>query len=139
MFSFLKNKIVREIIGVLFIAFAVFSFISLISYHSDDPSFSKYISTKVPVKNYAGIVGAYFSDATVQFIGSGSYFIIIALLFIGWTIFRNEKISISIFSLIGGVSSTIFLCSLTYLLFSKDPFFGNVARSGGALGYFIAE
>ncbi|MBI5748523.1 MAG: DNA translocase FtsK 4TM domain-containing protein, partial [Nitrospinae bacterium] len=46
---------------------------------------------------------------------------------------------ISIFSLIGGVSSTIFLCSLTYLLFSKDPFFGNVARSGGALGYFIAE
>ena len=139
MFSFLKNKIVREIIGVLFIAFAVFSFISLISYHSDDPSFSKYISTKTPVKNYAGIVGAYFSDAIVQFIGSGSYFIIIAFLFIGWTIFRNEKISISIFSLIGGVSSTIFLCSLTYLLFSTDPFFGKVARSGGALGYFIAE
>ncbi len=139
MFSFLKNKIVREIIGVFFIAFAVFSFISLISYHSDDPSFSKYISTKVPVKNYAGIVGAYFSDAIVQFIGSGSYFIIIAFLFIGWTIFRNEKISISIFSLIGGVSSTIFLCSLTYLLFSTDPFFGKVARSGGALGYFIAE
>ncbi|MBI3582454.1 MAG: DNA translocase FtsK [Nitrospinae bacterium] len=139
MFSFLKNKIVREIIGVIFIAFAVFSFISLISYHSDDPSFSKYISTKIPVKNYAGIVGAYFSDAIVQFMGSSSYFIIIALLFIGWTIFRNEKIIISIFSLIGGVSSTIFLCSLTYLLFSKDPFFGNVARSGGALGYFIAE
>src|SRR3989338_1676876 len=139
MFSFLKNKIVREIIGVIFIAFAVFSFISLISYHSDDPSFSKYISTKTPVKNYAGIVGAYFSDAIVQFIGSGSYFIIIAFLFIGWTIFRNEKISISIFSLIGGVSSTIFLCSLTYLLFSTDPFFGKVARSGGALGYFIAE
>lgn len=139
MFSFLKNKIVREIIGVLFIAFAVFSFISLISYHSDDPSFSKYISTKTPVKNYAGIVGAYFSDAIVQFIGSSSYFIIIAFLFIGWTIFRNEKISISIFSLIGGVSSTIFLCSLTYLLFSTDPFFGKVARSGGALGYFIAE
>ena len=139
MFSFLKNKIVREIIGVIFIAFAVFSFISLISYHSDDPSFSKYISTKIPVKNYAGIVGAYFSDAIVQFIGSGSYFIIIALLFIGWTIFRNEKLIISIFSLIGGISSTTFLCSLIYLLFNTDPFFGKVARSGGALGYFIAE
>src|SRR3989338_8086980 len=139
MFSFLKNKIVMEIIGVIFIAFAVFSFISLISYHSDDPSFSKYISTKIPVKNYAGIVGAYFSDAIVQFIGSGSYFIIIALLFIGWTIFRNEKLIISIFSLIGGISSTTFLCSLIYLLFNTDPFFGKVARSGGALGYFIAE
>jgi S-DNA-T family DNA segregation ATPase FtsK/SpoIIIE len=139
MFSFLKNKIVREIIGVLFVAFALFSFISLISYHSDDPSFSKYISAKIPVKNYAGIVGAYLSDALVQFMGSGSYFIIIASLLFGWTIFRNEKISLSVFSLIGGVSSTIFLCSLTYLLFRTDPLFGNAARSGGALGYFTAE
>src|SRR3990167_2282543 len=139
MFSFLKNKIIREIIGVLFIAFALFSFISLISYHSDDPSFSKYISTKIPVKNYAGIVGAYLSDVLVQFMGGGSYFIIIASLLFGWTIFRNEMISLSIFSLIGGILSTTFLCSLIYLLFRTDPFFGNVAPSGGALGYFITE
>ncbi len=139
MFSFLKNKIVRETIGVFFIAFAVFSFISLISYHSDDPSFSKYISTKVPVKNYAGIIGAYFSDAIVQFMGSGSYFIIIASILIGWSIFWNEKLSISIFSLAGGIAGTAFLCSFTYLLFNTDPFFGKVARPGGALGYYIAE
>ena len=139
MFSFLKNKIIREIIGVLFIAFALFSFISLISYHSDDPSFSKYISTKISVKNYAGIVGAYLSDVLVQFMGGGSYFIIIASLLFGWTIFRNEMISLSIFSLIGGILSTTFLCSLIYLLFRTDPFFGNVAPSGGALGYFITE
>src|SRR3989304_3307836 len=139
MFSFLKNKIIREIIGVLFIAFALFSFISLISYHSDDPSFSKYISTKIPVKNYAGIVGAYLSDVLVQFMGGGSYFIIIASLLFGWTIFRNEMISLSIFSLIGGILSTTFLCSLIYLLFRTDPFFGKLAPSGGTLGYFITE
>ncbi|HAP66272.1 MAG TPA: DNA translocase FtsK [Nitrospinae bacterium] len=139
MLSFLKNKIIREIIGVLFIAFALFSFISLISYHSDDPSFSKYISTKIPVKNYGGIVGAYLSDVLVQFMGGGSYFIIIASLLFGWTIFQNEMISLSIFSLIGGILSTTFLCSLIYLLFRTDPFFGKLAPSGGTLGYFITE
>jgi S-DNA-T family DNA segregation ATPase FtsK/SpoIIIE len=139
MFSFLKNKIAREIMGLLFIAFAVFAFISLISYHSDDPSFNKYINEKVAVKNYAGIVGAYFSDAIIQFLGSGSLFIVIASFFLGWTLLWNERLGISISSLIGGVSGTILLCSFVYLLFSRDPLFGKIARPGGAIGYFVAE
>ena len=139
MFSFFKNKIAREIMGLLLIAFAVFAFISLISYHSDDPSFNKYINEKVAVKNYAGIVGAYFSDAIIQFLGSGSLFIVIASFFLGWTLLWNERLGISISSLIGGVSGTIFLCSFVYLLFSRDPLFGKIARPGGAIGYFVAE
>src|SRR3989304_6223141 len=139
MFSFFKNKIAREIMGLLLIAFAVFAFISLISYHSDDPSFNKYINEKVAVKNYAGIVGAYFSDAIIQFLGSCSLFIVRASFFLGWTLLWNERLGISISSLIGGVSGTIFLCSFVYLLFSRDPLFGKIARPGGAIGYFVAE
>jgi S-DNA-T family DNA segregation ATPase FtsK/SpoIIIE len=139
MFSFFRNKAIREAAGIFFIAFAVFTFISLISYHSNDPSFHRYISMKVPVKNYAGIVGAYFSDTLIQFLGSGSFFIVIASLFLGWNLFWNEKLSISILSFFGGISGTVFLCSLLYLLFNVDPFFEKAAKSGGAVGYFISE
>jgi len=139
MLSFLKNKIVREAAGVFFIAAAIFIFISLVSYHSNDPSFNKYISEKIPVKNYAGIIGAYFSDSFVQFMGSGSFFIVIACLFIGWSLLWNEKLGLPASSLVGGISGTVFLCSFLYLLFKTDPLFGRVARSGGAVGYFVAE
>ncbi|MBI3815695.1 MAG: DNA translocase FtsK [Nitrospinae bacterium] len=139
MLSFLRSKIVRETAWVFFIAAAIFTFVSLISYHGDDPSFNKYISEKVPVKNYAGIIGAYFSDSFVQLMGSGSFFIVIACLFIGWALLWNEKLGLPISSLVGGISGTVFLCSFLYLLFKTDPLFGRVARSGGAVGYFAAE
>lgn len=139
MLSFLKNRIVREAAGVFFISIAIFAFVSLISYHGDDPSFNKYISEKIPVKNYAGIIGAYFSDSIVQLMGSGSFFIVIAFLFIGWALLWNERLGLPISSLLGGIFGTVFLCSFLYLMFKADPLFGRVARSGGAVGYFVGE
>ncbi|MBM4277754.1 MAG: DUF87 domain-containing protein [Deltaproteobacteria bacterium] len=72
----IKEKLKREIIGILLVAIAVFLFLSLISYDSADPSFFSYSSQKVKViGNWMGIVGAYVSGLLFQGVGFPAFLI----------------------------------------------------------------
>ncbi|MBI3353618.1 MAG: DNA translocase FtsK 4TM domain-containing protein [Nitrospirae bacterium] len=66
------NSRFNEIIGVMLIALGLLVAISLISYHSDDPSFNT-ASQQTGIKNWAGVVGAYLSDGLFQLFGGGAY------------------------------------------------------------------
>ncbi|MBS3906972.1 MAG: DNA translocase FtsK 4TM domain-containing protein [Syntrophaceae bacterium] len=72
----IKEKLKREIIGILLVAIAVFLFLSLISYDPADPSLFSYSSQKVKViGNWMGIVGAYVSGLLFQGFGFPSFLI----------------------------------------------------------------
>ena len=63
----------NEIIGVMLIAAGLLISISLISYHSDDPSLTHSLVADWDKKNWAGVVGAYLSDGLFQLFGGGPY------------------------------------------------------------------
>ena len=87
-----KEKLKREIIGILLIAVGVFLFLSLLSYHPMDPSFFSYTSSKVKeIHNWMGIVGAYLSGLLFQGFGFPSFLISFVLVFFAFSfIFRWE-------------------------------------------------
>ncbi|MDP2972296.1 MAG: DNA translocase FtsK 4TM domain-containing protein, partial [Deltaproteobacteria bacterium] len=88
----IKEKLKREIIGILLVAIAIFLFLSLISYKSADPSLFSYSSQKVKViSNWMGIVGAYVSGLLFQGFGFPSFLIPFVLGFYAFGfIFRLE-------------------------------------------------
>lgn len=70
----IKEKLKREIIGILLITISVFLFLSLLSYHPADPSFFSYFSQKGKgINNWMGIVGAYLSGILFQGFGFPSF------------------------------------------------------------------
>jgi S-DNA-T family DNA segregation ATPase FtsK/SpoIIIE len=72
----IKDKLKREIIGLLLVAIAIFLFLSLISYNPADPSLFSFSSQKIKViSNWMGIVGAYISGLLFQGFGFPSFFI----------------------------------------------------------------
>ena len=76
----IKEKLKREIIGILLVAIAIFLFLSLVSYESADPSLFSYSSQKVKViSNWMGIVGAYVSGLLFQGFGFPSFLVPFAL------------------------------------------------------------
>jgi len=106
----------NEIIAVIFFALAVFIFMSLITFDYDDLPFFSSI-TNTPVKNFAGIVGAYIGCGFLMIMGTSSFGIPVLLSF--WAVARiagvkPEKYSIRFFGtlfLILAISSTLSLLS----------------------------
>ena len=132
----------REFVGIILIAFAVFSFVGLVSYNPDDSFFEKDIfsAKKVSAKNSAGVVGAYISDALITFSGSASFIFPFIILILAWGFIRGSKFTGFPFYLAGGILLFIAICSFLNLTFSRDYYFGEVGvKSGGALGSFVAS
>lgn len=128
----------NEIIGVMLIAAGLLILISLISYHSSDPSFNT-ASQQTGIKNWAGVVGAYLSDGLFQLFGGGAYlFPFFAFLF-GFKKILNIESKRFYLELTGAI---IFLSSLTSFLtitYDRIPtFYGAHIPSGGLLGDIIS-
>ena len=83
----------REFIGIILIAFAIFSFTGLVSYNPGDPSVSKDIfsSKQVSAKNSAGVVGAYISDVLITLSGSAAFIFPFIILILAWGLIRGSK------------------------------------------------
>ncbi|MDI7258854.1 MAG: DNA translocase FtsK 4TM domain-containing protein [Thermodesulfobacteriota bacterium] len=76
----IKEKLKREIIGILLFAIAIFLFLSLVSYDPVDPSLFSYSSSRVKeIHNWMGIVGAYVSGLLFQGFGFPSFLVPFAL------------------------------------------------------------
>ena len=92
--------------------FAIFLFLSLISYNSADTSFHAYPCNS-PVKNLTGIVGAYIAEALYFSLGLASY--LICLLALVWAVARVlEKPAPKLFVKI--LATVVLLLSLSVLL-----------------------
>ena len=79
----IRKFIFNRILGLFFLAICGFSFISLISWSEIDPPHSS-IPLNGEIHNGLGLIGAYFSGYTNEFLGDISYFITIFFLIIGF-------------------------------------------------------
>jgi len=134
----------QEILGVALVFGAAFLFLSLFSYHADDPSF--FSKGGEQVRNYAGPVGAYLSATFFQGFGLASFLIFVLLFFAaGYKLFRKED-------LIRGHSRgwLILRCSGIFALVIFSSAFLSLARtevlwrdihikSGGWIGYLLGK
>lgn len=76
---------VQKIKAFCLVAFAIFIFLSLISYHPDDTSFRSFPSNS-PVKNATGVVGAHISEGLIFSLGWASY--LVCILALVWAVAR---------------------------------------------------
>ncbi|MCX8118862.1 MAG: DNA translocase FtsK 4TM domain-containing protein [Desulfobacterota bacterium] len=74
-----KERLKREIVGIVLIAVALFLLLSLISYHPADPSFFSYATAPREIANWVGIVGAYGSALLFQGVGFPAFLIPLVL------------------------------------------------------------
>jgi DNA segregation ATPase FtsK/SpoIIIE, S-DNA-T family len=78
-----RPRITADIVGLLLLFFAIFLFLSLITYNSQDPSWASSSTDPQKIHNIAGRAGASTAEAMIQFFGLLSFIIPIALIYLG--------------------------------------------------------
>jgi len=126
----------NEIISVLLFAIAVFVFISLITFDYNDLSF---FSSEVnrPVRNFAGIVGAYLGCVFLLVMGMSAYAIPLLVMFWAVVRFAGRKTDNYYFRFFG----TLFLilaASSTLSLLSGPAVYTRF-RMGGLIGLSFSD
>ena len=144
----LGNQLSRNIKEVSMIALGALSlylFIALLSYHPDDPGWSRTGSVEA-IKNNAGVAGAWIADVLLYLLGYIGYLFPVILAYGGWRLFRSRKNSEPldymrysiraaglIFMIIGGCG----LSRLHFTVGSALPY--EVHSAGGILGDVIGS
>ncbi len=133
-----KKTVIREILGIFFLAAAVFVGISLITYSPKDPSWNVARPLGVaPIHNLLGYSGAVISDLVFQLLGISGFVLPLLFLlnaifcFTGPSLWRIVSKNLSLFLV--GLS-----VGLLFNIFSpKLSFFGHAIPSAGVLGTFV--
>jgi S-DNA-T family DNA segregation ATPase FtsK/SpoIIIE len=139
-----KQSRSSEIIGIILIFLAVFIFISLISYDSRDPSWTNTgwanaAPWNYKIHNFVGRVGAFTSDALLQLLGFGSFFLPLALIYLGILLFSSEWKKRFLLRTGGTLFLLLVFCAFLSLIFGSRNWRGAGIQSGGLTGQLIAS
>lgn len=78
------HRLIRELLGLLFLFCGLLMLLSLWSYHAGDPTFNQAVSIQASsIHNAAGLFGAYLSGFLVDSFGIGSFLWVIFFLAVG--------------------------------------------------------
>lgn len=131
----------REGLFLLSIAFAIFLFISLYTYHTNDPGWS---STGVgkTVENWGGRVGAQMADIFLSLFGMVAFLFPLLIVLSTWLGFREngengKKSHEIIIKSLGWILLISSCCALTNFYFTSTT--RMPADAGGILGYVIGR
>ncbi|MCG6551679.1 MAG: DNA translocase FtsK 4TM domain-containing protein [Candidatus Magnetominusculus sp. LBB02] len=118
----------NEIRGVIAALFAVFCAVSLFSYDKWDPSPFTY--TTLQARNYAGVVGAYFSDTAFSFIGTSAFLIPLTAFIYGIRrLLGSKKNADNVFGMMMLVIAVSMVLSLCSFIFDTNAITGGVVGS----------
>jgi S-DNA-T family DNA segregation ATPase FtsK/SpoIIIE len=122
-----KHSRVNEVVAIAVLAFAVLTFLCLISYDPGDPTFNSATSQKT--KNWIGVVGANYAELMVSIAGVTAYLFPLLLGLVGWNVFKSESLRPSISRIVG------------FLLFivSSSSLAAMISWHGGLTGAFFAK
>jgi len=133
-----KKTIFREILGIFFLAAAVFVGISLISYSPKDPSLN--VARPVgsfPIHNLLGYSGAVISDLVFQLLGISGFTLPLLFLLDALFCFSTPSLSKIVIKNIALLLAG-FSIGLLFNIFSpKLSFLGHAIPSAGVMGTFI--
>jgi S-DNA-T family DNA segregation ATPase FtsK/SpoIIIE len=134
-----KKKKIRasEIVAVLLVFLALFIFISLISYDSRDPSWANATPSHQKTHNYAGRVGASFSEALLQFLGFSAFLIPLALIYLGYAMFFPGRRLL--LKSLGSFLFIILFGALLFMCFDRFAWRGTEIQAGGIMGSLVSS
>jgi S-DNA-T family DNA segregation ATPase FtsK/SpoIIIE len=81
----------REVAGLLVMAFALLSLVSLISFSPQDPSFFHYASREEAARNFGGLAGAHLAGDFLGILGIAAFLLPPALFWVGFAPFRGVQ------------------------------------------------
>ncbi len=130
---------VREGLGIFCTGVGLFILISLVTYHSQDASFTT--PGEAQLRNWGGVVGSYLADILYQLIGGAGFLIPLFVFTFGRSLFRGERFRSGrvLFLLFGGTILTLSLSVLLSLEYRSLPLFSQTIRpAGGVIGSGLA-
>ncbi len=131
-----KKGIGIELGTLIMTAFAVFLWISLISYQTQDPSL--FTQSTEPVLNSCGAIGAALSAVFLQFFGLAAFIIPVGFLFMAVRIHSHEGAARSISSLAGLSVSVIALTVFLSIHWKNWNWSQSEFLTGGIFGAYLS-
>jgi S-DNA-T family DNA segregation ATPase FtsK/SpoIIIE len=129
-----KNRLNRELMGVIVSVTALIVIVSLFSYTPRDPSFNT-SSRYIDVQNRVGIIGSYLADALLQGLGFAAYLLPLLLCMVAFQLFRSGFKGVPLGQVIGYGMLIISIAVILELFIDSD-----IARDGGGIiGGFLKE
>lgn len=129
----------REILGILFLAMALFFVLSLFSYDPADPCFARSAAGGVRTNNLCGFVGSCSADVLIRFMGASAFWLPTLLMVMAVRLFKKDAGEIDGW-MIGGYVGLIFsTAGLLALAFGRISFRGVGLSAGGAMGSFSVD
>ena len=113
-----KNRRLNELAGFLLCVSALLLFLALASYSPLDPSLNSasILTGSHAARNWIGILGAYLSDAILQFLGIGSFLLPVFLGMLGIRWFRSRPVPAPIAKTLGAIWVLMFVPALLAIL-----------------------
>ena len=128
-----------EVIGLIVLLFAVFTFISLLSFDAHDPSWASAASPGQGTHNYGGKIGASLAEIFLQIFGLGAFILPLILGYLGIKAVLPRTKNGSLRRIGGSLFLLLVLGALFSLLFGRLSWRGADIEAGGVLGAFLSS
>jgi S-DNA-T family DNA segregation ATPase FtsK/SpoIIIE len=130
-----QHRRLNEIIGFLLLSLGLVLLLSLVSYHTQDPSLDTAASSR-PL-NLVGYPGSYLSDLFFQTFGAAAFLFPLLSFLLSWKWIRSEELEAGGVKIFGSILLTLALSAA----FSFVPLhlFDGTIRIGGTLGLTLAN
>lgn len=129
----LLQKFRADLLGLIFLATALFVGLALSSFNPVDPSLNS-VSHGLKVTNWCGVVGSFLADACLQMWGVAAWHLIPGFLRLSWLAFQGEGLSLKNLKLIWGFLLLMVFSALTATYFPETKLYQNQIHVGGILG-----
>jgi len=128
-----------EIFSFLLIILSLYSLLSLISYHAEDPSWTNTPLPGQKIQNYGGKVGAYLSEGLLQFLGLVAFLLPFVLGYVGLKALLPEGERRFLARMGGSILLLFLLAALFSTLFDRFSWRGADFQAGGLLGGLLSS
>jgi S-DNA-T family DNA segregation ATPase FtsK/SpoIIIE len=132
------SRRLSEFVGVALFAAALIWLIALASYSPSDPVWFFNTGGDLPPTNFAGRIGAFIAELSLQLLGYAAYLIPIVMVVIGWHYFWCRVLDAAYTKLFG--AWLLFACVAAFLslAFGSLDIGGRPALAGGYIGKWLA-
>ena len=125
-----QHRRLNEIVGFLLLSLGLVMLLSLVSYHTQDPSFDTAAASR-PL-NLVGYPGSYLSDLFFQMFGAAAFLFPLLTFLLSWKWIRSEELQAGGVKIFGSILLTLALSA--GLSFAPLRLFAGTIRIGGTLG-----
>ncbi len=130
-----QHKRLNELVGLLMLSSGLLMLLSLVSYHTQDPSWNT--ASSVHPLNLMGYPGAWISDLFLQSFGATAFLFPLLVFALSWKWIRSDEIAAGGVKIFGSLLLTVSLSAGASFL-PLHLFAGNIAL-GGTFGLALAR